>query len=71
MPRLVNTDEYVLVKILGGHEYGVAATTRSKWGITVVETAIPLPGTDVMDAITIVQALNDSPEVKARRKRKK
>lgn len=58
MPKLVNTDEFVLVRILGGHEYGVAATTRSMYGVTVVETAVPLPGTDVMDAITIVKALN-------------
>jgi hypothetical protein len=58
MPKLVNTDEYVLVKMLGGHEYAVAATTRSKYGIRVVENPVPLPGTDVMDAIFIVQALN-------------
>jgi len=69
MPKLVNTDEYVLVRTLGGHEYGVAATTRSKYGITVVETPIALPGTDVMDAITIVQALNASIPKKGRKKK--
>jgi hypothetical protein len=58
MPKLVNTDEFVLVKVLGGNEYGVAATTRSKHGIRVVENPVVLPGTDVMDAIFIVQALN-------------
>lgn len=60
MPRLVATKEFVLVRTLGGYEYGVASTTRRKDGITVVETPVPLPGTDEEDAVTIVKALNAS-----------
>jgi len=67
MPRLVNTDEYVLVKTLGGNEWSVAATTVSKHGIRVVENPVTLLGADVMDAVTIVQALNASLPKKGKR----
>ncbi len=58
MPRLVTTPEFVVVKI--GDDYGIAATTKSKYGVTVVERPIRLDGGDAMDAIFIVKSLNET-----------
>ncbi len=59
MPRLVNTDEFVIVRTLGGEELGVAATTV-KNGVKIVESPITLLMADEADAILIVKALNAS-----------
>jgi hypothetical protein len=58
MPRLVQTLEFVVVKIDDG--YGVAATTQSKYGVRVVERPVKLDGGDALDAITICKALNET-----------
>ena len=57
MSRLVNTDEFVVVRTLGGEELGVAATTV-KDGIKIVENPVTLLMADLADAVKIVQALN-------------
>jgi len=56
MPRLVTTPEFVVVKI--DDDYGIAATTKSRYGVTVVERPIRLDGGDAMDAIFICKTLN-------------
>ena len=59
MSRLVNTDEFVIVRTLGGHELGVAATTVRD-GVRIVENPVTLLMADLADAVTIVKALNAS-----------
>lgn len=58
MPRLVDTDEFVIVRTLGGHELGVAATTV-KSGVRIVENPVTLLMADLPDATLIVKALNE------------
>lgn len=57
MPRLHNTDEFVVVRTLGGEELGVASTTV-KNGVRIVEQPITLLMADEADATMIVTALN-------------
>jgi hypothetical protein len=57
VPRLTATDEFVVVRTLGGHELGVAATTV-KDGVRIVENPVTLLMADEADAILIVKALN-------------
>jgi len=59
MPRLTATDEYVIVRTLGGEELGVASTTV-KCGVKVIEPPITLLMADEADAILIVKAMNES-----------
>lgn len=57
MPRLTDTDEYVIVRTLGGEELGVASTTV-KNGVRIVEQPVTLLMADEADATKIVKALN-------------
>jgi hypothetical protein len=57
MPRLVDSEEFVIVRTLGGHELGVAAT-NVRDGVRIVETPVTLLMADLDDAILIVTALN-------------
>jgi hypothetical protein len=66
VPRLTATDEFVIVRTLGGHELGVAATTV-KNGVKIVENPVTLLMADEADAILIVKALNASISKKGRK----
>lgn len=59
MARLTTTDEYVVVRI-DDDTFGIAATTKSRHGITIVERPLILQNGDSLDAITIAKALNKS-----------
>jgi hypothetical protein len=65
MPRLTNTDEFVLVRV--GDEYGIAPITDSRWGVTVVEKPITFQGADILDIVTICKALNETVAKKKKR----
>jgi len=58
MPRLTGTGDFVVVK-MGEHEWAVAGTTPTRYGVTVVERPVTLGGGgDAMDAVMIAKALN-------------
>lgn len=68
MPRLTSTEEFVLTTF-EDNTYGIARTTQSRWGVTVIERAVKLEGGDLMDTITVVKSLNETVATKKKRKR--
>jgi hypothetical protein len=57
MPRLTTTKEFVVLKMTD-HEWGIAATTKTRHGVTIVERPVKLADGDALDAITVCKALN-------------
>jgi len=57
MPRLTTTKEFVVLKMTDT-QWGIAATTKSRHGVTVIERPVTLTDGDVLDAITVCKALN-------------